>query len=915
MADQRIFFEQGSSTTGDSGERGDSTAVGGGVDSVKPIADGERAAQSIFRRPTENMRQRTERLRDAGEESKYLIDSGMRWILAGGQATGLSAAPEPMPGITGWNPVTGAFVATAPMVVQPITTPSGDIQEDAIYGFPYAAPTPPAERVTFNPIEIGDPATDVDALTNKRAYNGANLIKIVWESKSAAELAGATVPGFCDAVLSGDPVHILTISILDTGATQLAQLDTALAALATRTTGTAGLIGDIGLEYTIGGSTAQAMSIADITSDSKGADYRMVGTFEREIHYIPTATFVDFFAAPNSLADGDTLAIHFADYATDAAAADPLTGRRERVPSNISSTYPNSTTVLAADLFITSDAVDVYKIPLCIPICKRIGDDLYWLDGTVITGTQSGEPVYMGEHGYTVNRVAAFSSGIAGQGSGLVGKSLHTDPGGSDWSSQAFWYAAPSTVEVWLDDILDAVNNKPSIDNAEVITGTREHRAFVVFNEAIAQSAIKYNVSPYELAVNTTVMAAANTLDGGGSSKAHVTRHTDLYTLTPYDAQRHNRLMQGFKAQSQAANYTTGDADFGKITPNVAVFSPGAAYVGGSLIIQEELTLSDVWNSVATEGGLTAEAKTVLALPPGGEYNCKYLYCWLRIDGTIWLEPWGPDILSGNESTWRDHTTICQHRPMTLSGLPQGSFSIDDYTLVDVVWVTQGNDDSTAGADEDKLRIGVTFEMGGGLNILESAAFYTGAVWETIAPYFLGMDSLSGAAGATALESYSNGVTGSPSAGRTPGVPVGVTRLGFINARLNCTIGGGTDRVTVRIGDREAAESAHACDNSIMSVGVYTGSPSARLPAPLYLATVDSMTANYIPCAEAACPVFAGYTAGSGAGSIPRSYLNYEWEQTGTANGYLSLGCRGFYWDRYGTPANLAAYQLTYVGP
>ena len=455
MADQSIFFEQGSSATGDSGERGNSTAAGGGVQSVKPIADGERAHQAILRRPEENIRKRTERLRDAGEQSKYLMDSGMRWIAAGGLADGLSAGPEPMPGITGWSPTptTGSFVATNPMVVQPITTPSADVQEDAAYGFPYGVDT---GVITFTPISIADPPSDPDALTNKRAYNGANLIKIIWEAKTSVELAGATVPGFCNAVLSGDPEHILTISILDTGATQLAQLDTALAALVTR----AELIGDIGLEYVISGSVAQVMDITDISSDPKGVDYRMVGTFEREIHYIPTATFVDFFAA-NELTDGDTLAIQFADYTTDAVAADPLTGRRERVPSNNSTTYPNNTTVLAADLFITSNPVDVYKIPLCVPLCKRIGDDLYWLDGTVIVDSQGGAPIYMGEHGYTVNRIVSAATTVL--------MNVYVDPT-SPLSADPVGLTNIS-IQANVENLVRYINTKGSMYQDETVTG------------------------------------------------------------------------------------------------------------------------------------------------------------------------------------------------------------------------------------------------------------------------------------------------------------------------------------------------------------------------------------------------------------------------------------------------------------
>lgn len=451
MSNQRILFEQGSTATGDSGERGDSTSPDGGFESIKPYNDGEGAAQSVFRRPPENLRKRTERLREAGEEAKYFADAGMRWVMVGGNAEGLSAGPEPMPGITGWDPSGGAgsFLSIAPMVVQPLSTPSVDRQEEVVYPFNSVAAT-----VMFQPIAAADPP--VSGVKQKRAYNGANLIRVIWEEKTALELAGAIITGVCDVVISGDPEHILTISILDTGATQIQHLISALAAIETSPNN----LETIGLTYTIAGITTTAMPLAEVAATVYGVDYRMRGTFEREIHYIPTATFVDFFAS-NELLDGDTLAIHFEDYATDADAADPLTGRRERVPSNNTTSYPNNTTVLAADLFITSTLEDVYKIPLCIPLCKRIGDDLYWLDGTMIMGTQTGEPIYMGEHGYTVNRIVGAASTVL--------LTAYNDPAPE---SQNFMGLTNISIQDNMENAVRFINSKGSLDQDEEVTGS-----------------------------------------------------------------------------------------------------------------------------------------------------------------------------------------------------------------------------------------------------------------------------------------------------------------------------------------------------------------------------------------------------------------------------------------------------------
>ena len=72
MARQHIQFEQGGSITGDTGERGDSTSVpDGGAESIKPLRSGERVGKDVLNRPAENIRKRTERLREVGEEALF----------------------------------------------------------------------------------------------------------------------------------------------------------------------------------------------------------------------------------------------------------------------------------------------------------------------------------------------------------------------------------------------------------------------------------------------------------------------------------------------------------------------------------------------------------------------------------------------------------------------------------------------------------------------------------------------------------------------------------------------------------------------------------------------------------------------------------------------------------------------------
>lgn len=371
MSRQNIDFEQGSALTGDSGERGNDALIG--VVSIKPYSDGEPATAAVLDRTHENVRQRTEVLRNQAEGQKYLADSDMRWIITRGLADGSGAGGVPT--ITAWDPVSGSFTTSDAIVVQPLNTPDTDLKETVTYSFPTAAPT--------DYIYISSLLYDFEL---------ANTLRIIWESADPGDIIGG-VPGRCDFALSGAGNHILTITYADDGTCTVTNLDTLLTSPASLITlNSAGF--DCSTTITV---PLTPVLIADFTPiGSNPADYTMEGTFDRELHYIPAASFVDFFAVPNSLTDGDTLAIAFADLHVDLT----FTGRRDRVPGKA------NTTVSASDLFITSDNPE--NIPGCIPLCKRIGDDLLWLDGTFCyysTSTHSPYPLRFGEHGYTVDRI------------------------------------------------------------------------------------------------------------------------------------------------------------------------------------------------------------------------------------------------------------------------------------------------------------------------------------------------------------------------------------------------------------------------------------------------------------------------------------------------------------------------------
>jgi hypothetical protein len=177
----------------------------------------------------------------------------------------------------------------------------------------------------------------------------------------------------------------LTITVKNDDTTTVGQVDTALTA--------AGLPID-GFSHTTGGNAATLILLP------VPATVILSGTFERELHTISAAELAAFFVA-ESLTEGDTLAIWY-DELTE---ADPSTdGRRQSCDANI------NTVLIAGQL--TNLTTHPERIPLAIPLCKRIGDDLLFIDGTVVAGALTNSPLdtTFGVHGYMLDLV--FGGGL-----------------------------------------------------------------------------------------------------------------------------------------------------------------------------------------------------------------------------------------------------------------------------------------------------------------------------------------------------------------------------------------------------------------------------------------------------------------------------------------------------------------------
>lgn len=470
MARQELDFELPGA---DTGERN-------ATDAIQPIVPGERVGSAIIDRPFENVRHRTEILRTETEEQKYLSDSDMRWMIAGKGLT--SAQGGTLPQVIGWfpdfDPINhrGGFFIDSDIVIQPLLTPETDHLESKDYSFT-------SGMLTGN-------ITITSAL---RGYQLGNILQIRWFAGAAHSV-----------VIGGDPLHTIDITVIN-GVTTILEINADLAAFEVLHPGY--------ITHAVGGNALTTIAITTLPPGD--LDYTFQGNFERELHVVSQACLAGFFTADpqNLLGDGDTLAIYY-PYLVDPNTAF-TGGRRQSCPANEGALPPPDQSPLIASTQLFNTRREPEKIPLGIPICKRISDYLIFIDGTIVKydfslGPPYTYPIFFGEHGYTVDRIMSAASTVpvtitnmwygavpvsgspwttnsafdnivgdladtaaASSGADMIGKDVHPGPilpvPLGVWSVDPVWFAAAASVADYLDAMLEKLNHKASVNADEII--------------------------------------------------------------------------------------------------------------------------------------------------------------------------------------------------------------------------------------------------------------------------------------------------------------------------------------------------------------------------------------------------------------------------------------------------------------
>lgn len=390
MAEQRDFVDYNQPNGGDTGQAN--------LDSIQPISDGEAAKQIALRRVSENIRSRTEIIRDEIEELKYYRDYEQLMIESSGNVTWGGASDDAG---------TGFITSAAVLRITPLLAPLASTKGTLTIGT--------TNQVTYTISASG------------YATQGMNAILVEHRDITGTTLSALITPG---------PVKRIVVFFDLANATHTPAATAAVVTTAISTDSAGDTV------YGITGKVTVSSSGTGIIIVGTG---RIEGTADAELHVVTAA---DLGAI--SLAKGDGIAIWYryliepsgiSGDTTDPKGVGLLGGRAE------SSVGRGNTSIPSGSLFKTSTAAR--KIPGAIPICRVANNgQLIFFDGTRI---QKGETISFASPTSVANAaLTAHISNLATvNGAGIVGYN-----GSPNWADGVQAIAAAVTVEAAIDEIV-----------------------------------------------------------------------------------------------------------------------------------------------------------------------------------------------------------------------------------------------------------------------------------------------------------------------------------------------------------------------------------------------------------------------------------------------------------------------------
>jgi hypothetical protein len=400
----KIYDEQTDYTA--AGDNNQNTAA-----SIQPIAGGENLWQAVLNRTAENLRKRTEVLRQVTDDLRYFADYD-RVLLCRAENTTFTFTNQPDGHVLA---MTGG-----PLWVYPALTPgrlSGGrtrgarmFVQNGLYWLPYAG--------TLGVNDLSFVATA--QFTGMRGYEdcenfdtvgsgfslGGNRLQITLVANPA--VAG----GVISATVTGAPETLITITYGTLTPTYISQI---IAYIASDTTSQGGY----GLAHMIRGVTTLTAGPASTTVPPTITNAMFQGGYDAEAHQITAVQLTTFFNAldsvvyHNRLQEGESLAISFVAGPVERGSGIMQGGRRQSLfdlPTGRTGTTMDNTPSL--NIFNTGREPE--KIPGSVPIGKMIDGKFVFIDGTVV----GPSAISLGESAITLGRLAAYS---APSGASLVG--------------------------------------------------------------------------------------------------------------------------------------------------------------------------------------------------------------------------------------------------------------------------------------------------------------------------------------------------------------------------------------------------------------------------------------------------------------------------------------------------------------
>ena len=312
MANQSYLVDFNQGVTGDTGQDN--------VDAIQPVSDGEPATSTVFRRPSENLRARTELVRDFSRDMAYYRDFNHLGLWGTGTFTWGGSFDLGGTGLIGSS--VGAQVE-----VRPILTPGSNTKGQLVVG------TSP-NTVTY------------DVTATAYITQGMDLITVEHIDSAGAALTVSITPG---------PVKRIVV-LFDS--TNLAHN---VAAVAGAVNGA--ITADVELTGKLTATPGAGTGVTVVQLETP-----ILGTADEEAHIIQASDI----AALGPLNDGDAVAVRYA-YVVEEPVSGTPGGRWEANPARGTAAIPG------ASLFVTTNNPEY--IPGALPLFKVQNDTLIWFNG------------------------------------------------------------------------------------------------------------------------------------------------------------------------------------------------------------------------------------------------------------------------------------------------------------------------------------------------------------------------------------------------------------------------------------------------------------------------------------------------------------------------------------------------------